>query len=344
MVMKFFRKKQEAEDIKDVQVPSGTSDDNVIPASPSKSQHMYLGTARNKEEAQRRFMQRLYKLSETHGAASVKSVSAASSLDKSEDSPDEKYANSTEPILQASGTHETSPETTPTSTAETSPAMSPVTSPSRAKEATLLADQHQESVPVLTPTPPSTAQTDAGSPSLPQETMPQANLELHDSPWDFGVTIEPGCMRAMIQQIAACTDDFFGDKLATASHRRVVPQGRRPTVEDTSNRGLSVVDIPSVITFGPSRGNVADTAISPVAKSSKRKYEFEDELDGIIGNYDGPNNSSIAYTISERESSSLIDKVWLVSSFGGDNEEACVEEIATVSVTSSISTRHSCLL
>ena len=339
--MKFFRKKQDTEPIKDV--PSGPSDDNMNPAVPSQSQHRYLGMGHNREEAQRRFMQRLYKLSESHGAASVQSLSIVSSLDMSEYPPNKD----TEPMLQTSGTQDTSPETSPDaspdSTPETTPTMSPVSSPSRVRASTGLVEQHQEANPARTPIPPpSPAQIEPEPTPQQQERPSTSSLEQHDIPWDFGVAIECGCLLSVLQQICACTDDFFGDKLAGSSYRRAVPQCRRPTVADTSSRGL--VEIPSVITFAPSRGQVTDTANSPESKSSKRKYVFEDELDGIIGNYGCPNNPSVAYKAFDREGSALIDNVWVVSSFGGEPEEECVEEIAAVSVTSSISTRNSCIL
>ena len=146
----------------------------------------------------------------------------------------------------------------------------------------------------------------------------------------------------MIQQIAACTDDFFGDKYAAASSHRRAPQSRRSAVGDANNRGL--VEIPSVITFGPSRGPFTDIADPPEETIPEHKYVFEDELDGIIGNYDGHTNPSESYKISDRDGSSIIDNVWVVSSFAGENEEACVEEFGAVSVTSSISTRNSCMI
>lgn len=338
--MKFFRKKQESEPIKDVL--RGPSDEKATPASPSEPPPMYLGTAPNKEEAQRRFMQRLYKLSEAHGAASVKSRSAESS--SSEDTSNKVSL----PFLKTSGTRDTSPDTsqesTPDSTPDASPIMSPASSPPRVKQSIAKIEQQQDPSRVLTPSLPSSpAQANAEPPSQRlQETNSTVGLEKVDSAWDLG--INPGCMRAMIQQIAACADDFFGDKYATASSHRRAPHSRRSAVGDTANRGLPVVEIPSVITFGPSRGPFTDIADPPEETTSKRKYVFEDELDGIIGNYDGYNTPRGAYKISEREGSSVIDNVWVVSSFAGEKEDVCVEEVGAVSVTSSISTRNSCMI
>jgi hypothetical protein len=88
--MKLFRKRQST-------LPPGDIGQGAPgnKHAPSTEAEMYLAASPDKEEARRRFMQRLYQLSETHGASIVKGVPAELVLKMSEASANSSLAEIT---------------------------------------------------------------------------------------------------------------------------------------------------------------------------------------------------------------------------------------------------------
>ena len=341
MAMKLFRKKQGTESLKidgststSLTITSKTSSPADKMLVPSNQRQQYIGTDPNKGVSQRRFVQKLYELSEVHGAVVRKS--SESTHCETDVHPNNYHV----PILLTSATSDTSQNSSPEFCPQSSPSISPHSSPAKVEDNRNVMEGNQIVFDIPTPSHSITPIETRISDNRARVESVQGSAHL-DTPMALNLSFDPGCLRSVIQQIAACTDDFFLEKHVSSSSR---PSPRKPRVtalgNESSCRG-PFVEIPSVITFGPSRGAVAATAGTT---SGECRYVFEDELDGIIGSFEGQSNNSVAYKISDRESSSLIDNVWIVSSFAEEDEPALMRPISTVSVTSSISSRSGCMI
>jgi hypothetical protein len=321
--MKLFRKRLST-------LPSGEigKGSSAIINAPSNQGGMYPAASPDKEEARRRFMQRLYQLSKTHGSSNVKGVPAELVLKMSEASANSSLADTTRttPAIATSLTPVISPYGSPV------PSATPSTASSRSRTKDINVTKQVENSP--------TSCVEKQDNQLGfNMTLEPGFVETQHIPLDFGMTIEPGCLagsvQSVISQFAACTDDFFGDKHAATRCDR---EPRIPVAIQEETR--CIMSVPSTITFGPSGGALVDVPLDP---RPKRKYIFEDELDSIVANSERRISSSVTDKISDREGTSVIDNVWVVSSFA---EEKVLpgEEFDAVSMTSSIPTRNSHVL
>lgn len=262
------------------------------------------------------YMRKLYELSESYGIACVASLPEDMDVTMSDSSV----------VIPSNSPSTTTPTAVYAVTPEHSPRASPAASPARTKPQNVV-DKQDICMEV------------------PQDIKEDLGKDLEEDE-DFDMRIPSGCLlgvNAVISQFAACTGDFFGDK--NAGDKNSVKCGKRKMPRTAKEL---VPAIPATITFGSAEVETCNESLSlvttPATPTSELKLDdgltFDDSLYELVSNVDKQSHRSLSYKLSDREGSSLIDNVWVVSSFFED-QQPVVEECDEVSMDSTIMTRRS---
>jgi hypothetical protein len=151
---------------------------------------------------------------------------------------------------------------------------------------------------------------------------------------------------AVFTQLAACTSDFFGEGVA-AECVNLLDMGE-------NDKGRTIVTkyppVPATITF---ESALLTTPLRPLTPKrrlwsvvvDRSSIDGADELGGIVEHADRVTmkNNSVAYKPIKSSRSSLIDNIWVVSSFAEEDEPPAPQPVVhdELSITSTIPTRIS---
>jgi hypothetical protein len=276
--MKLFRKKKDSGSSNTAAGAHGSTS-HVLSSLSKGVKGMPSKPDAKKEEAQRRFVKKLYQLSHAHAANSL-----------TDSLPEMLKSDSSSPAGSS-----------PTAPCSVTPDTTPQGSPTRAK---------------------------------PRATR-QANPVTDNKRTGVFENID-----AVFNQFTACTSDFFGEGIPAECVNG----------QEMGEKGRTIVSqyppVPATITFESALLPTPTSRMSAVKQQfmvDRSSIDGTDELDGIVElTHRVSKKKNIAYKPITSSGSSLIDNVWVVSSFAEERPlpvKPVVQE--ELSITSSIPTRIS---